>query len=101
MTAIGYVLGEPFDIDDGELDGLSLAMAFTLGVEWAQFRATLMNVPGQFEFQLHVENAVRFAKVLIRHNRDGDISDDEDEDGWCVVNVTGQPRLRVVEEDGE
>src|SRR5438552_1591297 len=38
-----YELVEPFDIDDGSLEGIAAKEAFTLGVEWLMFRRRLQS----------------------------------------------------------
>jgi hypothetical protein len=63
-----YHLVEPFDIDDGSLDGLSLQEAFTLGVEWALFWDRLKS--GQpFQDLCLANNAQRLEKLAERMGR--------------------------------
>jgi hypothetical protein len=59
---------EPFDIDDGELDGLTPQEAFVLGVEWhmvlIQSRAD-----EPFEMPMHSRNKDRIEALLRRMDR--------------------------------
>ena len=59
---------EPFEVDDGSLDGLSPEYIFSLGVEWEMFRARLST--GQPFITLCLpENRTRFIKLAERHRR--------------------------------
>lgn len=60
-----FGLKEPFDIDDGELDGLTLQRAFTLGVEWEMFYQRLTH--DVFEMQIHAANEERLTRLAGRH----------------------------------
>jgi len=63
-----YELVEPFDIDDGSLEGIAAKEAFTLGVEWLMFRRRLQS--GQpFKVLCLENNASRLVKLAERHNR--------------------------------
>lgn len=59
---------EPFGVDHGELDGLTPAECFTLGVEW-QMVAAAANLPDAFERPVHIENRERLAALLDRRGR--------------------------------
>ncbi len=68
MTPSGHDLVEPFDIDDGSLEGITQKEAFTLGVEWLMFRRHLQS--GQpFKVLCLANNASRLVKMAERHNR--------------------------------
>ena len=63
-----YALVEPFDVDNGELDGLTLVDAFVFGVEWQQFRTEIQGVSG-FSKTVHKANSERLAKMCSRRGR--------------------------------
>jgi hypothetical protein len=80
-----YELIEPFDIDDGSLEGISPKEAFALGVEWLMFRRRLQS--GQpFKIWCLSNNAARLVKLAERHNR---FVEDRQTgcDGWSEVWV--------------
>ena len=63
-----YNLIEPFDIDDGSLNGVSGKEAFALGVEWLMFRRRLQS--GEpFKVLCLANNAARLVKMAERYNR--------------------------------
>lgn len=59
---------EPADVDNGELDGLSPAESFTLGVEWQMVRQQA-DGPGGFERPVHARNQDRVRAALDRRGR--------------------------------
>lgn len=61
-------LVEPFDVDDGSLEGLAPSHIFTLGVEWQLFRQRLASGK-HFTTLCLPENAERFVKMAERHKR--------------------------------
>jgi hypothetical protein len=61
-------LNEPFDIDDGSLEGLSLEQAFILGVEWQLFRQRLSSGKPFTTFCLP-SNCQRLVKMAERKRR--------------------------------
>lgn len=65
-TEFGLV--EPFEIDNGELSGIAPEYAFSLGVEWAMFRAKLLS-GGRFTMLCLPENRERFVRMAERHRR--------------------------------
>lgn len=79
---------EPFGIDDGELDGLRLADAFTLGVEW-QMVAHDAEQPEAFERPVHAENRERLAALLDRRGRKYAMAfmRDDVSEGWLWLRV--------------
>jgi hypothetical protein len=63
-----YDLCEAFDVDAGELRGLSQEECFALGVEWALFRQKLLT--GRPFVDLCIKhNAARLVKMAERHGR--------------------------------
>jgi hypothetical protein len=68
VTVSELQLVEPFDIDNGELDGHSTAGAFALGVEWQQFRSELQSVLG-FEKTVNRANVERLIRMCVRRGR--------------------------------
>lgn len=58
----------PFHVDHGELDGLTPAQIFTLGVEWQMFREN-SEKGAAFTATIHKENADRLAAILIHLGR--------------------------------
>ncbi len=62
----GWELVEPFDIDDGSLNGVPPELAFTLGVEWVRWWMRIRAGNPRSELCLS-ENAARIVKMLERH----------------------------------
>lgn len=79
---------EPFDVDDGELDGLTPAECFVLGVEW-QMVAARAATPDGFERPVHVENRDRLAALLDRRGRRYRMAHMHDDvsEGWLWLTV--------------
>ena len=61
-------LVEPFDIDNGELDGLRSQIVFCLGYEVCQFSG-LLDDDGPFRRTVHSENVSRLKRACIRRGR--------------------------------
>lgn len=61
--AATFSLVDTFDIDNGELDGLSPEQAFALGVEWAEFRRRL-DEGAEFSQPVHCANASRLLGLV-------------------------------------
>lgn len=75
---------EPFFIDDGQLDGISAANAFVLGVEWQMVYSQLKS--GEpFERPVHAANRERLTRLCIRNGRRCEVT--KPEDGWCHLIV--------------
>lgn len=55
----GYRIVRPFNIDDGELDGISRQESFVLGYELALVDVRLETEPGGFEMPVHADNRGR------------------------------------------
>lgn len=79
---------EPFGIDDGQLDDLSPAECFTLGVEWEMVRTRLASGEG-FECPLHAANRDRVAAMLDRHGRRHEVRflHDDVSEAWVWLSV--------------
>lgn len=60
-----YTLSEPFDIDTGELDGLSLQQAFVLGYELRQIHV-LLDRRKPFSKLIRTKNIERVQRSAIR-----------------------------------
>ena len=60
-----YDLMEPFDIDNGELDGLRPQECFVLGVEW-QMCAALADTGKAWGKMIHLMNLPRIEAMLNR-----------------------------------
>ncbi len=63
-----FGLIEPFEVDNGELNGITPEYAFALGVEWAMFR-TQLSIGKPFTFLCLPENRTRFVRMAERHRR--------------------------------
>lgn len=90
MSGQTFELIEPFDTDDGSLNGVSPELAFALGVEWAMFRQKLLlNEKGGAKpfTELCLEaNEQRFLKMVERHGRYCE-SRPTDRPGWKKIWV--------------
>jgi hypothetical protein len=64
-----FGLVEPFDVDHGELAGMTAKEAFCLGVEWQVFRDLLPVRRGAFEDLVHAGNGERLLALCARHGR--------------------------------
>ena len=85
MSRTDYDLIEPFDTDDGSLNGITPKEAFALGVEWLMFRRWLAS--GQpFKTLCLSNNAARLVRLAERHNR---FVEDRQTgcDGWTEIWV--------------
>lgn len=68
-----YNLHFDFEIDDGQLDGLTPQMMFTLGVEFGRVYQEVAEIGLDIETQIHVENLDRVQRLV-------------DQEGWvCHV----------------
>jgi hypothetical protein len=84
MVMTSFDLSEPFDADDGSLSGVSPAMCFALGVEWAMFRQKLrLGVP--FTDLVLSPNAARLSAMVERQNRF--VEHHPQCDGWSTIVV--------------
>lgn len=82
-----FGLAEPFDIDDGELDGLTPQQCFVLGVEWATFRHAMQS-GDEIGMMIHAENCQRIKAMTERHGRrfTAQFHDDAGE-SWVSIHV--------------
>jgi len=79
-------LVEPFDIDDGSLDGIAAQECFSLGVEWQIFRERLRKgLP--FTVLVLANNAGRLTKLAERSQRF--VESRPANGGWAEVTVGG------------
>ena len=68
METNGFELVEPFQTENGEMNGIEAELAFALGVEWALFRERLKNGRPFIDFIL-APNAARLGDMAQRHGR--------------------------------
>ena len=80
-----FGLVEPFDIDDGSLEGLSPVDSFVLGVEWQMVNGQLEAQEG-FERPIHSRNATRIKRACIRRRRRF-VCQDEMDGTWMTLTV--------------
>lgn len=89
---VNYGLVEPFDVDDGSLDGFSPQEIFCFGVEWEMFRQKLKDTPRSFTEQIHSANVQRLLAMCKRHERSAIrrlVGDDYMD--WCLLDVGPAP----------
>lgn len=84
-------LVRPFDIDDGQLDGLTPQQCFVLGYELAQFDARLATGE-EFECLIHAENRERVDAAIERESRGAALIWKEDDPSETWVDVHVRPR---------
>jgi hypothetical protein len=77
-------LVEPFEIDNGELDGLRPQECFALGVEWQMFRSQLQSGK-PFTTLVLASNADRLTKLAERSQRF--VESRPASDGWANLTV--------------
>lgn len=80
---------EPFDVDDGELDGLSPQLCFVLGVEWAMVREALDADRQLGPLWVHAQNVPRL-RAMIRRRRGLILSAAPTSDGWALLILDRQ-----------
>lgn len=95
MAEFGLI--EPFDVDHGELDGLTPAQCFTLGVEWERFCCALYQSNPKtgekkeeaqpFAFLCNERNAERLIAMAERHGRF--CEQRTKHDGWTEIIIGG------------
>lgn len=83
-----YELIEPFDIDDGQLDGVRPQVVFSLGVEWEMLRQEL-DAGREMKRTIHAENLARFVKMCERRGRACVVGemDSEYANEWASISV--------------
>lgn len=85
MSDQSYNLIEPFDIDEGELEGVRPVEAFTLGVEWQMVRDQL-EAGENFNRPIHTANASRIKRMCIRRGVLFTVAPSVE--GWSDLTVT-------------
>jgi hypothetical protein len=65
---VSHELIEPFDVDDGQLDGIAPHEAFAMGAEFAMFRRLLVSSE-PFTRLCLASNADRLVKMVERRGR--------------------------------
>lgn len=89
MADASYELMEPFDIDNGELNGIRPQIVFCLGYEWCQLR-TMLEGDEPISKTIHTENASRVKRMCIRRNRKCKVEPVRGmEAEWCFLEVAG------------
>ena len=83
---IEFGLVEPFEIDRGELDGLSRQECFAMGVEWQMFRQKLAT-DQPFADVVLSNNAARLEKLAERAGRF--VETRPASQGWTRITVGG------------
>lgn len=81
-----FNLVEPFQTENGELDGIDAELAFALGVEWALFRERLKSGRPFTDFILP-PNAARLGDMAQRHGRFAECH--RVDDYWSKIVVGG------------
>lgn len=64
-----YLLLESFNIDDGQLDGLTPQTCFVLGYELSQVSRRAEADRTEWRIPIHAENQSRVATALVKRNR--------------------------------
>lgn len=79
---------EPFDVDDGQLDGLALHEAFTLGYEFCLVCAEL-DTPAAIGRPVRVENKNRIQAAARRRNRNIELvyMHDDPSESWLWLRA--------------
>lgn len=81
-----YGLIEPFDIDNGELDGLTPQQCFVLGYELATISKRAVD-SWAFECYVHADNIYRVSNALQKRDREFTLrpmANDQGEDWWWL-----------------
>lgn len=77
MNDDNFDLVESFDVDNGELDGLTQQLCFVLGIEWEMVRQEIKS--GQsFERPIHSENLERIKSMCKRYGVSFEIAHHDD-----------------------
>jgi hypothetical protein len=82
-----YGLVEPFDIDNGELDGVRPQQAFVLGYEICQLHNLLDGGPSPISRPVHAENESRIKRLCIRRRRKCRLAPNGPE--WLWLEIAG------------
>lgn len=86
----GFECERPFDIDNGELDGISLPVCFVLGYELAQVDS-LIRSGESFERPIHAQNMQRIVRELERQTREFEVQymHEDRSENWVYLSVGG------------
>lgn len=89
MTQRDFGLKEPFDVDNGELDGLRPNEIFVLGYELAMVHHEVDETPGAFEKVVHAKNKDRIEASLNRREREHRWTwpNDDSSEEWVYIHV--------------
>ncbi len=79
-------LVEPFDVDNGQLDGLTLGQAFSLGVEFSMVREKLKQGK-PFRTLVVDRNVERIVKMVERHGHFCEWNKIDTCPEWVALNV--------------
>lgn len=85
----GWELTEPFDIDDGELNGLSPQMCFSMGVEWMKWLSRIKSNSTHSDMCME-GNSIRIQSLLERHGIQCEAR--VPNGGWCEIWVNNHGR---------
>lgn len=90
MSNFGLV--RSFDIDDGELDGLTPQRCFVLGYELALIDGELSS-PDQFQRTIHLENKERAGRACEKAGREHKFAflHDDASENWVQLMVAAAP----------
>lgn len=80
-----FELMEPFDIDNGELDGIDLRTVFCLGYECCQLHE-LLDTGRAFRKTVHIESIKRVTNMCQRRGREFSIDTDIGSE-WFSLSV--------------
>lgn len=83
----GFGMMEPFDVDNGELDGLTPQQCFVLGYECRMVHEMLEDQREIEDQPVHAANRERLMRMAIRRGAPIHITKDTDEDGWCHMTL--------------
>jgi hypothetical protein len=83
-----FDLFKPFNIDNGELDGLSAQQCFVLGYELAEIEALLKLAP-EFQKPVHADNRLRIEQFCADSGRQYrlDWMPDDPSESWMTLAV--------------
>jgi hypothetical protein len=83
-----YELFKPFDIDDGQLDGLSPQQIFCLGYELAEIDG-LLKLPAEFTKPVHAENRERIERWCNESGREFRLvwAKEDASESWMTLSV--------------
>ena len=80
-----YQMFEPFEIDNGELDGLDNQMCFCLGAEYVQWLERFRSNQDKWDVYVIKENAERVANMGRRFNYEVVLETYDDE--WTLMKA--------------